>query len=65
LVTIGDEWSTALKHAGIVEGWEHVCRKPACGYAELAADDQVRRCPQHRMKLWPKAKVRPIPRRAC
>jgi integrase len=50
----------ALGHAGIVEGWQHVCRKPACGYAEPAADDQVRRCPRHGMKLWPKAKVRQI-----
>ena len=50
----------ALAHAGIVEGWEHVCRKQACGYAELAPDDQLRRCPRHGMKLWPKAKVRPI-----
>ena len=45
----------ALGHAGIVEGWQHVCRKPECGYAEPAADDQVRRCPRHGMKLWPKA----------
>jgi integrase len=50
----------ALKHAGIVEGWEHVCRKKACGHSERAPDDQVRRCPTHRMKLWPKAKVRRI-----
>jgi len=50
----------ALAHAGIVEGWEHVCRKTACGYAELAPDDQLRRCPRHGMKLWPKAKVRQI-----
>jgi hypothetical protein len=26
----------ALAHAGIVEGWEHVCRKKDCGHAELA-----------------------------
>src|SRR5450631_2977587 len=50
----------ALAHAGIVEGWEHVCRKQACGHAELAPDDQLRRCPRHGMKLWPKAKVRHI-----
>jgi len=50
----------ALAHAGIVEGWEHVCRKPGCGHATLAADDQLRRCPRHGMKLWPKAKVRQI-----
>ena len=50
----------ALKHAGIVEAWEHVCRKSGCVHAELAADDRVRRCPRHRMKLWPKARVRHI-----
>ncbi len=50
----------ALKHAGVVEGWEHVCRKSGCAHAELAADDRVRRCPRHRMKLWPKARVRQI-----
>jgi len=52
-----EEVRRALAHAGIVEGWEHVCRKQACGHAELAPDDQVRRCPRHGMKLWPKAKV--------
>ena len=50
----------ALKHAAIVEGWQHVCRKQGCTHAELAPDDQVRRCPRHGMKLWPKAKVRRI-----
>jgi integrase len=50
----------ALKHAGIVEGWEHVCRRTGCDHSELAADDGVRRCPRHRMKLWPKARVRRI-----
>jgi integrase len=50
----------SLAHAGIVEGWEHVCRKPGCGHATLAPDDQLRRCPRHGMKLWPKAKVRQI-----
>jgi integrase len=50
----------ALKHAGIVEDWQHVCRKQGCGYAELAPDDQLRRCPTHGMKLWPKARVRRI-----
>jgi len=50
----------SLKHAGIVEGWQHVCRKRGCGHAELAPDDQLRRCPTHGMKLWPKARVRRI-----
>ena len=50
----------ALAHAGIVEGWEHVCRKRGCGYSEIASDDRLRHCPRHGMKLWPKAKVRRI-----
>jgi integrase len=50
----------ALWHSGIVEGWEHVCRKKGCGHSELAADENLRRCPTHGMKLWPKARVRPI-----
>jgi integrase len=50
----------ALAHAGIVEGWEHVCRKRECGYSELVSDDRLRHCPRHGMKLWPKAKVRRI-----
>jgi len=50
----------ALAHAGIVEGWEHVCRKRGCGHSELVSDDKLRHCPRHGMKLWPKAKVRRI-----
>src|SRR5262249_1895898 len=34
--------------------------KRDCRHAELAPDDQVRRCPEHGMKLWPKARVRRI-----
>jgi integrase len=50
----------AMKHAGIVLGYEHVCRKKGCTHAELASDATIRHCPEHGMKLWPKAKVRPI-----
>src|SRR5438552_602956 len=50
----------ALAHAGIVEGWEHVCRKRGCGHSELVSDDKLRHCPRHGMKLWPKARVRRI-----
>jgi len=38
----------------------HVCRKKGCGHAESAQDPELRHCPMHGMKLWPKAKVRPI-----
>jgi len=51
---------TALKHAGIVLGYEHVCRRKNCGYREVDQSENIRRCPKDGMKLWPKAKVRPI-----
>jgi integrase len=50
----------ALARAGIVTGYEHVCRAKGCTHAELASDSAVRRCPEHNHKLWPKARVRPI-----
>ncbi len=50
----------ALAHAGIVEGWKHVCRKKGCEFVELATDSGLRHCPKHGMKLWPKANVRQI-----
>ena len=50
----------ALGRAGIVTGYEHVCRKKGCGHKELVADAAERRCPVHNHRLWPKARVRPI-----
>jgi integrase len=50
----------ALGRAGIVTGYVHVCRKKDCGYSENASDNELRRCPKHGHKLWPKAQVRPI-----
>jgi integrase len=50
----------ALAHAGIVTGYIHVCRKKGCAHREPAQDAQLRHCPTHGMKLWPKAQVRPI-----
>ena len=50
----------ALGRAGIVEHYEHVCRKKGCGHAECASDAEPRRCPTHGHRLWPKAKVRRI-----
>ncbi len=50
----------ALARAGIVLGYTHVCRKRGCGYSEEAPDNELRRCPTHGHKLWPKARVRPI-----
>jgi integrase len=49
----------AMSRAGLVEGWEHVCRRKGCGHREHAADAALRLCPKGHMKLWPKA----IPRK--
>ncbi len=50
----------AMKHAGLVLGYEHVCRKKGCTHREVATDADLRRCPKHRMKLWPVARERRI-----
>jgi len=49
-----------MKHAGLVLGYAHVCRRKGCTHRELANEAELRRCPKHGMKLWPKARVRPI-----
>jgi len=49
-----------MKHAGLVLGYEHVCRKKGCTHSEIAPDATLRHCPKHRMKLWPKARQRAI-----
>src|SRR5450631_755680 len=50
----------ALARAGIVAGFEHVCRRHGCGFVQSASDGELRRCPKDGRKLWPKAQVRPI-----
>jgi len=50
----------ALGRAGIVTGYQHVCRRKGCKHVELAPDSNLRRCPEHDAKLWPKSQVRPI-----
>src|SRR5256885_1009125 len=47
----------ALGRAGIVEGYEHRCRKARCGYVTRAADTAQRRCPKDGHALW----LRPLP----
>ena len=52
----------ALSRAGLVDGYEHVCRRcKARGepHTQRAADSGHRRCPRCNMILWPRA----IPRR--
>ena len=50
----------ALAHAGIVEHYEHVCRRKGCAFSLAAKDADLKRCPKDRSKLWPKAVVRKI-----
>ncbi len=50
----------ALRRAGIVTGYRHVCRRNACGHSEQATDAELRRCPRCHMKLWPVGEVRPL-----
>jgi integrase len=50
----------ALKRASIVDGYTHVCRRKGCGHREEHADAEIRQCPVHGMKLWPKSRVRHI-----
>jgi len=49
----------ALGRAGIVDAYEHRCRKPGCGHVELASDDGNRRCPKDNRALW----IRPLPKK--
>lgn len=57
---------SALGRAGVVLGWRHKCRRNSIkngircdGYVEEAADNNPRRCPKCRVRLWPI----PIPRK--
>jgi len=50
----------ALARAGIVEGYNHVCRRKGCTHREEAPDAVLRRCPVDKRKLWPKPIVRPL-----
>src|SRR6185436_5978434 len=50
----------AMGRAGVVTGYNHVCRRPGCGHSEKAPDAELRRCPEDRAKLWPKPQVRPL-----
>src|SRR5260370_37079378 len=49
----------AMGRAGVVTGYQHVCRRKGCHYSEEGADAALRRCPVGGGKLWPKPQVRP------
>ncbi len=48
----------ALGRAGVVTGYEHICRRKGCGYRKLEPSADAGRCPTCNMKLWAK----PVPR---
>src|SRR5712664_78846 len=50
----------AMGRAGVVTGYQHVCRRKGCHYSEKGPDAALRRCPVDGRKLWPKPQVRPI-----
>jgi integrase len=43
----------ALVRAGIVEHYDHKCRRKNCGHVEQHADDAPRDCPRCEFRLWP------------
>src|SRR5216684_3701133 len=49
----------ACGRAGIVEGYEHRCRKPGCGHVQRANDSGNRRCANDGRALW----IRPLPKK--
>jgi len=44
----------AMGRAGLVRGFLHVCRRKGCGHEEQAEDAELRKCPNCKMKLWPR-----------
>jgi integrase len=51
-------FKAALRAAGLVAGYEHVCRR--CGHTETAPSAAQRRCPAGCMVLWPRALALPF-----
>lgn len=54
---------TALSRAGVVDGYEHLCRrckKHGRPHAQRHADNELRRCELCGMKLWPRALPRAL-----
>ena len=50
----------ALGRAGLVEGYNHVCRRKGCGYKARKRHGVPEPCPRCGMKLWPRALPRPL-----
>ena len=54
-----DHLRRALKRAGVVDGYRHICRRKGCGFVETRPAASEARCPKCSMRLW----VSPIPRK--
>lgn len=55
----GEVLRSAMARAGMVEGWQHVCR--SCKGVEVKArDEQQRKCPRCERIMWPKPIVRHV-----
>lgn len=48
-------FKAALRAAGLVEGWELVCRRKGCGHRERSPVKSSRPCPRCGFALWPRA----------
>ncbi|MEW5848041.1 MAG: site-specific integrase [Myxococcota bacterium] len=47
----------ALARAGIVNGYDHICRRQGCGFRERRTEGEIKPCPKCSFRLW----TRPIP----
>ena len=43
----------AVRDAGLIEGYDHKCRRKGCGFRERRADGAEGRCPRCRYRLMP------------
>jgi integrase len=59
-IKLEDKLRRAMGRAGLVSSYVPVCRKKGCKHVETAPDANLRHCPTHGTKLWPKAQVRKI-----
>lgn len=50
----------ALGRAGVVVGYDHVCRRKGCGYSSREQHAEPARCPKCRFRLWSKAVPRHV-----
>lgn len=50
----------AMARAGVVEHYDHKCRRRGCGHVEQHADAEPRRCPRCDMRLWPAGRPRKV-----